>query len=47
MIYESQIVEQQLLDVAGKMIIASRTAPKTRGIDYLTFSIVNSYKEKI
>ena len=46
MIYESQIVEQQLLDVAGKMIIAARTAPKTRGIDYLTFSIVNSYKEK-
>ena len=46
MIYESQIVEKQLLDVAGKMIIAARTAPKTRGIDYLTFSIVNSNKEK-
>jgi len=46
MIHESQIAEQQLLDVAGKMIIAARTAPKTRGKDYLTFSILNNIKEK-
>lgn len=46
MIYESQIAEQQLLDVAGKMIIAARTAPKTRGKDYLTFSIINDKKQK-
>ena len=46
MIHESQITEQQLLDVAGKMIIAARTAPKTRGKDYLTFLIINNKKEK-
>ena len=46
MIHESQITEQQLLDVAGKMIIAARTAPKTRGKDYLIFSIINNKKEK-
>ena len=33
---ENEIISQALLDVAGKMVIAARTAPKTRGRETLS-----------
>ena len=43
---EKEIRSQALLDVAGKMVIAARTAPKTRGRETLSMKIITEKKEK-
>lgn len=43
---ETDIRRKALLDVAGKMIVAARTAPKTRGRETLAMKIVTSESEK-
>ena len=43
---EKEIRRKALLDVAGKMIVAARTAPKTRGRETLAMKIVKSESEK-
>ncbi|MBF0522795.1 MAG: ferredoxin [Candidatus Omnitrophica bacterium] len=36
---EQDIKKETLLDIAKKMVVAARTAPKGRGIDHMTFMI--------
>ncbi|MGI6112952.1 MAG: ferredoxin domain-containing protein [Mahellales bacterium] len=40
LIHEEAIREETLLDIAKKMMIAARTAPKGRGVDNLVISVV-------
>ena len=40
MFYEEELTKESLLDVAKKMLIAARTAPKGRGMDTFVFTIV-------
>ncbi len=43
MIYnERDLREAQALDIAQKMLVAARTAPKGKGIDVLECAVVNS-----
>lgn len=37
---ESELKEQALLDIAAKMIVAARTAPKARGIDNIEMAVL-------
>lgn len=46
MIFEEDIRKQVLLDVAQKMVLAARTAPKGRGKDLLTLAIVEEAEIK-
>jgi len=43
---EKEIKSKALLNVAGKMIVAARTAPKTRGRETLSMKIVSLESEK-
>lgn len=43
---EKEIISPALLDIAGKMVIAARTAPKTRGRETLSMKIITDKKEK-
>ena len=47
MITEENIRNQALLDIATKMVIAARTAPKARGKDLLTAAIVQADEIKL
>ena len=38
-VYEEEIRKKAVLDVAEKMLIAARTAPKARGVDNLVISV--------
>ncbi|NQV00428.1 MAG: ferredoxin [Parcubacteria group bacterium] len=38
--FEKNIKEKQVLDIAQKMLVAGRTAPKARGIDNLEIALV-------
>ncbi len=40
LIHEEAVREETLLDIAKKMMIAARTAPKGRGVDNLVISVV-------
>ena len=40
MINEKEVNKDGILDVAKKMMIAARTAPKARGVDYLEIALV-------
>ncbi len=37
---EKVIINESLLEIAGKMIVAARTAPKARGIDTFEFKLI-------
>ncbi|HBS86945.1 MAG TPA: ferredoxin [Bacteroidales bacterium] len=39
-INESEIIEKELIDIAGKMAIAARTAPKGRGQNHIEIRII-------
>ena len=46
MLYDEKMIEERaILDIAGRMCIAARTAPKTRGIDTI-FTLVLTGEEK-
>ncbi len=39
-ITEQELIKDSLLEIAKKMVIAARTAPKGRGIDHMEFKII-------
>lgn len=46
-IYEKEIKEQEVIDIAKKMLLAARTAPKAKGIDTLSLAIATGDDIKI
>lgn len=47
LIHEKNIKEQEVLDIAKKMQIAARTAPKAKGVDNLSIAIATAEDIKI
>lgn len=46
-IYEKEIKEQEVIDIAKKMLLAAQTAPKAKGIDTLSLAIATGDDIKI